>query len=85
MVNIAGMLFQFKTQFHLHKFYHWHSEWFSVNSTERKFILIFRNNPRVKGIDMLHASDYAEMSLDELNNKIRQLKANDKILMDNIV
>ena len=34
---------------------------------------------------MLHASDYGEMSLAELNKKIGQSKVNDKILMDNIV
>ena len=38
----------------------------------------FRPHPKVKQIDMLHASDYANMDLPQMEKKLKENKHNDE-------
>ena len=40
--------------------------------------------PRVKEVDMLHAQDYSEMSLDELNSTLDSTKEKDVEIREKI-
>ena len=42
----------------------------------------FRPHPKVQQIDMLHASDYANMNLQQMNKTLNQNKKNDKSVSD---
>ena len=42
---------------------------------------VFRGHPKVKGIDMMHAADYSNMKLDQMERKLRESKKNDEDLI----
>ena len=40
----------------------------------------FRGHPKVKKIDMLHAADYANMQIGQMNRKVNQSKLSDEAI-----
>ena len=42
------------------------------------FMCKYRPHPKIKQLDMLHAVDYANMGLDQMNRKLQESKKNDE-------
>ena len=46
--------------------------------TDHHIVCFFRGHPKVRNMDMMHASDYSNMSLEQMDKKMQENKKKDK-------
>ena len=56
---------------------HFQLSWYHLDF---KWCFFFSGHPKVKQLDMLHAADYTNMDLKQVNSKLKQTKSNDELI-----